>query len=437
MNILVLYGFKDLSLARNTSINHLYSFKTYAPEHNYVYHCAYRPVTKHLKQIDFCGIILDTSFVSQRTVRPRALLDELRSNYTWLKDSTAVKLALPQDEYDECDVLDEWLEEMGVDVIGSVVGHRQALYPRMLQQAEFIDLLTGYVDDMELSRIENFVKPMAYREIDIGYRGRVLPYHIGRLGQQKTEIYRQFKKATKGRGLNIDLAVLEDDALFGDDWRRFNCNSRFTLGSQSGSSLRDPRGKIRDALEVLLSEQPETTFEEAEKMLFPDEDGRYVFSAISPRIFEAAAARTCQILIEGHYLEGFEPNVHYIPLKPDYSNIGEVVERVRDLEEAEQIADRCYRLLIDDHRYRYKHFVGLILTKINKLCEVREQTHMPAPDFRRLLKLHKRTLNRSGGLGGLSEKFKGKVIKFANSNAFLLRVFNALLRVRRSLRQVK
>ncbi|MDB9891247.1 hypothetical protein OAD74_07725 [Alphaproteobacteria bacterium] len=433
MNILVLHGFKDLSLARNTSLNHLYAFERYAPEHEYVYHCAYWHVTEQLKQINFCAIILDTSFMSQRTVRPRKLLDELRAKYTWLRYSRAIKLALPQDEYDECDVLDEWLEEMGVDVIGTVVGHRETLYPRMLHKAEFIELLTGYVDYEELLRIESFVKPMASRTVDIGYRGRALPYYFGRLGQQKTEIYRQFKKATAGKRIITDMKISSNGALFGDEWRKFLCNSRFTLGLLSGSSMRDPRGKIRDQLEKLLLERPNTTFDEAEREIFPSEDGQYIFSAISPRIFEAAAGRSCQILIEGHYAEGFKANLHYIPLKPDYSNVDEILERLNDHKEAELIADRCYDLLIRDQRYHYGSFVSIVLGKIQELQKNSRREIMRKTVFRKMLKQHQRNLSMRGKGASFREDIKQKIIIIANSNPILLSVFNVLLRVWKAL----
>lgn len=433
MNILVLHGFKDLSLARNTSLNHLYAFERYAPEHQYVYHCAYWYVSEQLKQIDFCAIILDTSFMSQRTVRPRKLLYDLRANYTWLKESTAIKLALPQDEYDECDILDEWLEEMGVDVVGTVVGHREALYPRMLEKAEFIELLTGYIDYEELLRIESFVKPMVSRTVDIGYRGRALPYYFGRLGQQKTEIYRQFKNATAGKKIITDMKISANDALHGDEWRRFLCNSRFTLGLLSGASMRDPRGKVRDQLEILLSERPDTTFDEAEREIFPGEDGQYIFSAISPRILEAAAARSCQILIEGHYVEGFRANLHYIPLKADYSNLEEVLERLSDHEEAELIANRCYDLLIRDQRYHYESFVRIVLNKIQELRNISGQKAMPKIVFRKMLKQHQRSLAINVGDVSFKAKIKQKIITMANGNPILLNVFNVLLRIRKTL----
>ena len=51
---------------------------------------------------------------------------------------------------------------------------------------------------------------------------------------------------------------------------------------------------------------------------------------ISPRHFEAAALRVCQVLFEGHYAGVMEPMRHYIPLRKDFSNFDEVVAAIRD-----------------------------------------------------------------------------------------------------------
>ena len=59
-------------------------------------------------------------------------------------------------------------------------------------------------------------------------------------------------------------------------------------------------------------------------------DWKIPYRTISPRNFEAAAFRVCQILYEGHYSGVMEPMRHYIPLRKDFSNFDEVVERFRD-----------------------------------------------------------------------------------------------------------
>ena len=62
---------------------------------------------------------------------------------------------------------------------------------------------------------------------------------------------------------------------------------------------------------------------------------------ISPRHFEAAALRVCQILFEGHYAGVMEPRRHYIPLRKDFSNLDEVIARIRDPSVRREIAENA------------------------------------------------------------------------------------------------
>jgi len=119
-------------------------------------------------------------------------------------------------------------------------------------------------------------------------------------------------------------ATLRIKVLRGDDWLKFLSNCRFTLGCESGSSLLDPRGEIRAACNAYLRRHPKSEFDEIEAACFPGQDMKRVFSAFSPRLFEAALAGACQVLVPGKYLGVLEPDQHYIPLAADFSNIGDV-----------------------------------------------------------------------------------------------------------------
>jgi hypothetical protein len=53
-----------------------------------------------------------------------------------------------------------------------------------------------------------------------------------------------------------------------------------------------------------------------------------------------------------------EPMVHYIPLKKDFSNLGEVIALIRDDAVCREIAETAYRDLIASGRYGYERFVA-------------------------------------------------------------------------------
>jgi hypothetical protein len=69
----------------------------------------------------------------------------------------------------------------------------------------------------------------------------------------------------------------------------------------------------------------------------------YTFFAISPRHLEAVITKTAQVLVEGRYSGVLEPDRHYIPVRRDFSNLDEALERLHDLEAVEAMTERAYQ----------------------------------------------------------------------------------------------
>lgn len=84
----------------------------------------------------------------------------------------------------------------------------------------------------------------------------------------------------------------------------------------------------------------------------PGWDG-HALGAIGPRHLEAAAARTCQVLVEGGYSGVLEPDVHYLPVRPDLTDVDAVVERLGDRRLVAATAERAYADLVLSGRYGY------------------------------------------------------------------------------------
>ena len=87
-------------------------------------------------------------------------------------------------------------------------------------------------------------------------------------------------------------------------------------------------------------------------------DGVVDLRTISPRHFEAAAFRVCQVLFEGHYAGAMEPMRHYIPLRKDFSNFDDVVAALRDDALRRELTDNAHRDLIASGAYDYAPFVA-------------------------------------------------------------------------------
>ena len=72
---------------------------------------------------------------------------------------------------------------------------------------------------------------------------------------------------------------------------------------------------------------------------------------ISGRNIEAAGTKTVQILFEGEYGGYFQPDTHYIPLKKDFTNFDEVVDKFSDSSYSSQIATNAYDLVMSELTY--------------------------------------------------------------------------------------
>ena len=144
--------------------------------------------------------------------------------------------------------------------------------------------------------------------------------------------------------------------IYGSKWIKFMANSKYTLGIEGGSSLYDPEYKFKDKCLEYEKKNPNASFKEIEAKCFKDKDNLVSCAVITPRMFEAAMAKTCLILKEGSYSDILKKNVHYIPIKKDYSNIDNIIKNLND-KERKKITERCHRDLIKSGNYTYERFV--------------------------------------------------------------------------------
>ncbi len=370
LNILILHALKsDQSSRRKAAVDRARCFERYAPDHRFFYHDISDPVTDVLRDARFHAVVFDTSAASFRVMPKRYRFAALKDRYSFIAGWDAVKVAFPQDEYDCSALLDDWLADYGFDVVYSAVwDHRAVLYPRMSRQGRILPALTGYVNDEDIEELASFARPFDDRGIDIGYRARFLPARFGRHGQIKGLLAERMQAAVEGSDLVTDISTDGDRVFLGDDWLRFLGDCRFCLGAESGSSVWDPRGAITDRTNKYLKQNPDAGFEEVEAACFPGEDGRRVFSAVSPRVFEAATVRCGQILVEGTYLEEMEPWVHYLPIDEQCETAPEILDKMRDREAMRRMIDACYDAIVATPRYRYSTHVAEVMTLIADLA---------------------------------------------------------------------
>jgi hypothetical protein len=289
---------------------------------------------------DLC--VLHTTFLSH--ARWAYGFEEYRRRFRWVAGLRCPKVALPQDEYDHAEVIEEWLLELGVGSVYSCFGPGQweTLYPRLASSAGLRETLTGFIDEEAAAELGGRIVPHDERPHDIVYRARKLPYWLGSHGQLKHRIAEVVQERARAIGLRTDISTRPEDTIYGAGWLDFMMSGRAVIGAESGSSVLDARGEIQRRISRLLAEQPDLTFEQVDAQM-PRGWDSYAFFAISPRHLEAVITKTAQVLVEGRYSGVLEPELHYIPVRRDFSNLDEALERLQDVEAAEAMAERAYR----------------------------------------------------------------------------------------------
>jgi hypothetical protein len=366
LNILVLHKLGDPRKWRTAVRDLEFMLPTNAPEHNYIVHATEIPLPDFVKEISFDGIILGPTFLCDR-YSPRKFSKTL-NKYDFIRTSDAFKIALPQDDYDCSAILDQWMVDWKTDLVYTVCPeYWPVLYPTFLPKNKIKLGYTSYISDYWIDYWQE-PKPFAERRIDVSYRAGKLPPNFGRIGKTKGTIGDTFKSKISDFNLNVCLDISTDynDFIAGSQWHEFMENSKFCLGSNSGSSLLDPYGEIRRKVEYFLSIKPTASFEDVEDECFPGEDGKYIFTAISPRNIEAALAKTVQITVPGEYSGILKSELDYVPIEADGSNISDVVGIMRDERKVQKIAEHCKESILSVDGLRSKNQTNEM---INMICD--------------------------------------------------------------------
>jgi glycosyltransferase involved in cell wall biosynthesis len=266
-----------------------------------------------------------------------------------------LKILFIQDEYDTTETSRRWIETLRIDVVFTCIPPEWVdyVYPAArFPRTKFVQTLTGYVP--EHPNLEVFALPLRKRDIRIAYRGRDLPAFYGALGREKYTIGVEVKRRAQERNIPVDIEVDSAKRIYGADWYRFLGSGRATLGTESGSNIFDFDGSLQD----IACRHRDLPYEEMHSRFFAQHEGPVQMNQISPRIFEAIRLRTALVLFEGKYSNVVVADVHYIPLKKDYSNIDDVFAKLEDFDLLESLTSRAYRDIVESGRYSYRSFVG-------------------------------------------------------------------------------
>ena len=276
-----------------------------------------------------------------------------------------VKVLMKQDEQRMPARFAEYLGRKRFDLLLTCVpeGELPKVYPRaQVGEIIFVNVLTGYVMPAMRDMATAWSRS---RPIDIGYRGSIQPLSFGRLGFEKRKIGYDVSRALERRsGMRLDISSRGEDRINGSAWMDFLSASQATLGVESGSNLFDFEGSVEawcrgyEASLPIIDRLSEEFYRMADREYLWRFEGNVEYAQVSPRHFEAAAARSLQILYEGRYSDIFLPGKHFLPLARDLSNLDQVIDTLRDERQCCEITERAFAEIIHEARYSCEAFVA-------------------------------------------------------------------------------
>lgn len=339
--VVVLHALRPTS--RTTTITHLTSFRRHLPDADVRYLHFAQPLPPDLDIPSVDLLVVNYDFLNYRFT---PLWPFIKDRWITLARQAAVRVAIPQDDFWASRLLDKWCERWQIDrVLTPLDGELELIYPRTIRRAEFETVLTGYLDESIDAGV-----PIRERPIDLGQRVRRMPPHLGRYAQEKSAQAIKLAEIARAAGFIVDVSDNNEDAFLGESWFDFLRSCRFTVGMKGGASRIDPWGLEYLRARRYLARRSDADFEEVVARAIRGKEVAEM-TAMSPRLLESAATGTCQILPPSDYLGVLEPWRHYLPLERDFANVNTVIDRMRDVDSAQQIATAAREVLVESGQF--------------------------------------------------------------------------------------
>ncbi len=353
-NILLL---ADLGHHTGCLADHIRAITEHSPHHWYVENSLTCKVLHKLDLNMFDAIGFHYS------IRPHHYYYLPKQLYRKIKAFNGLKFLFLQDEYRDVSTVEDCILDLGIKLFFTLVREENIAkaYPR-LSGVTMVPILTGYVPD-ELCNLD--APPIKDRSLDIFYRSRVNEYWLGELAQDKVTIAEGFEKIAPKHNLKIDVSVREEDRIYGKAWFEKLASARAVLATESGASIWDYDGSIERLTRKYLHKHPRASFKETREAVLQPYEANIVCSALSPRIFEAAALRTPLIMFPGYYNGICQEDIHYLKLEKDFSNIDDIIVKLKDDSYLTKITTRAYDDLIASKQYAQHKLSAIVAYNID------------------------------------------------------------------------
>lgn len=277
-----------------------------------------------------------------------------------LKGYKGHKMLFIQDDYDNTEEARRFIKRTGIMTVFTVVPEQYIdwVYPeKRFKNVLFINVLTGYISE-EMKK--HAARPIAQRDLRIGYRGRDIGFWYGDLAREKLIIGQKMKQICESRNINVDIEWESDKRIYDDQWLNWLGSCRATLGTESGSNVFDDYGLLKAIAIKKLKKNPNYSYEKYHKRYLFGIDGKIKMNQVSPKMFEAISLKTALIMYEGDYSGILRAGVDYIPLKKDWSNIDEVLCILEDTQRLQRYVDKAYEDIINRDDLQYEWLISFI-----------------------------------------------------------------------------
>jgi len=369
MNILILHAMGNpRKWLRSVSAFEL-GLPNFDDSHNYLVHNTSLPLPKFVQDFRFDMIIMNSSFMT--SVFDRQRLNQMKTDYGFLKDSDAFKVALPQDDYYCSEELDKTVTEWGINLLYTVCPkHWDILYPSFRSTTGKLFLgYTGYITPEILSKSPN-PKARNLRSRDISYRASGKPSFPNKLATLKAQIGNIFLENFGDEPWMTDISSKSSSFISGSAWWDFIEDSKCVLGSMSGSSNLIRNHEVVDKIRAYQKSNPDAGDDEIIQNSMPEVDTCNIYEAISPRVIEAAILNSVQILVKGDYSDILKPYHDYMPITGDFlngerniTNKDEIREIINSSSMQEKTAFQCRETILSFDRLRIENFFLEIFTE--------------------------------------------------------------------------
>lgn len=194
--------------------------------------------------------------------------------------------------------------------------------------------------------------PNAVRHVDIGFIGARYPVWIGEC--ERNDFIEAVRMALNRFELKGDIRIGAGN-IPREEWRDFLSGCHGIPGSEAGTYYLDRHGDLIDKAKSYVQKNPMATFNDIQNIFSQSQHTEYRSGkCISSRHFEAIGTKTCQILLEGDFNGILEPGQHYLCVKKDLSNLGEVLREFQDETRRRQITEQTYSYVLETNTYRHR-----------------------------------------------------------------------------------